>query len=75
MYKEWRPTDFIIWCIIKHMLVTCEQHKCAGLLQGRVPYTRFEDKVKLLLECKLRADLIHLGIGVSFFDLPVEVAN
>ena len=37
MYKEWRPTDFIIWCIIKHMLVTCEQHKCAGLLQGRVP--------------------------------------
>ena len=51
MYKEWRPTDFIIECIIRHMLlVTCEQHKRAGLLQGRVPAQKVDGLEVLLIQ-------------------------
>ena len=49
VYREWRPTDFIIEYIVKHrLLVTCEQHKRAGLLQGRVPAQKV-DGLEVLL--------------------------
>jgi len=64
VYKEWRPTDFIIECIIKHMLlVACEQHKRAGLLHGRVPAqkvdgisARPQEEGSFEAEAKLLAD-------------------